>query len=89
MDRTTALRVFDALEEATYEVEGMTTEFPTFNVRLDALTGQDDERCFRLFTRIDPTAPEASAEDNLRFILDLAKEYELTPTLDNAGVELT
>ena len=90
MDQQTALRVFNDLEEIRYNLDGMTDAFPVFNVRLDAMTAREsDKRSFRLFVRMDDSVPDDNKEDNLRAILDLAKEHGLTPLIENGGIELT
>jgi hypothetical protein len=89
MELETALRAFRMLEEMRYQWTGETIDRPSLNVRLDALTTRTmGERDFRLFVRVDD-APEASeSEDNLRAILDVARELDMVAELENSGVAL-
>lgn len=89
MNRATAMGIFVTLEERRYLVPEITTRYPVFNVRLDAMTNREsDERAFRLFVRIDDGVPDDQGEHYLRVVCDLAKKNELMMTLENNGVEL-
>lgn len=98
MEKDTALTIFNALEEQKYawvleDIHGNTgITGPTFNVRLDAGTNNDQERTYSLFVRIDPDAlamEELDNRDSLLYVLELCAEYGATPELQNAGIELT
>jgi hypothetical protein len=92
MDSGTALEAFQQIEARRYSWEDIDqlSYSPVFNVRLDALTTVGDaERDFRLFIRIDGGTPDNEIEHELRFILNLCGEHGLTPSLENAGIELS
>lgn len=96
MDRYTAQTVYGKLEQATFAWTGENQlggergyTSPIYAVRLDAKIDEDmeDDRSYSLFVRVNPNVGEAG--DALLYVLELAREHELDPALENAGIMLT
>lgn len=90
MELKEAIEAFERLEARRRKWSDSEDVSPIFNVRLDAMTtNRDMTRGFRIFVRIDGDVPEAMHTDALAFVIDTARELDLTPDLDNGGIELT
>lgn len=91
MDQQRAIRVFRELEEPRYEDpgydDGRDSNLPIWDVRLDAYSGGEDEREFRI--RVKPGWCPSMTQDAYRDVLDIAeREGDLTITLENDGLML-
>lgn len=98
MDLQTARAVFEQLESARFNEDGRFNDDlenpesewnpPTFDVRLDAVTGREnDEREFRI--RVTPGGSTGGLDgDDWLAVLNLASEHELRVDVQNAGLDL-
>ena len=87
MELATAVRVFTDLEKPRYEYEDAL--YPRYDVRFDANSDGEEARYYRLFIRHTAGVASEEAEQDWRYVLDLAQEHNLVVCIEDSGIELT